>query len=87
MSYKSDGADEDFVLHKLQPVLEEQLSFRLCLHYRDFVIGAGEYTPVGGLVNGGGVAGTLDSHQYVDYWGGRQGPYICRSKLLEISIT
>lgn len=84
MSYKSDGADEDFVLHKLQPVLEEQLGFRLCLHYRDFVIGAGEYTPVGGLVNwGGGVAGTLDSHQYVDYWGGRQGPYI----LLEISIT
>lgn len=54
MSYKSDGADEDFVLHKLQPVLEEQLGFRLCLHYRDFVIGAGEYTPVGGLVKGGG---------------------------------
>lgn len=40
VSYKSDGADEDFVLHKLQPVLEEQLGFRLCLHYRDFVIGA-----------------------------------------------
>lgn len=54
MSYKSDGADEDFVLHKLQPVLEEQLGFRLCLHYRDFVIGAGEYTPVGGLVKGRG---------------------------------
>lgn len=40
VSYKSDGADEDFVLHKLQPILEEQLGFRLCLHYRDFVIGS-----------------------------------------------
>ncbi|XP_062617978.1 uncharacterized protein LOC134279584 isoform X2 [Saccostrea cucullata] len=40
VSYKSAGPDEDFVLHKLQPVLEDQLGFRLCLHYRDFVIGA-----------------------------------------------
>ncbi|XP_048757831.2 uncharacterized protein LOC125668095 isoform X2 [Ostrea edulis] len=40
VSYKSAGADEDFVMNKLQPVLEDQLGFRLCLHYRDFVIGA-----------------------------------------------
>lgn len=52
VSYKSDGADEDFVLHKLQPILEEQLGFRLCLHYRDFVIGAGEYTSVRKLEEG-----------------------------------
>lgn len=43
VSYKSSGSDEDFVLNKLQPVLEDKFGFRLCLHYRDFVIGAGTY--------------------------------------------
>ena len=46
VSYKSSGGDVDFVLNKLQPVLEDKFGFRLCLHCRDFVIGAGTYIDI-----------------------------------------
>ena len=46
VSYKSSESDEDFVLNKLQPVVEDKFGFRLCLHCRDFVIGACTYIDI-----------------------------------------
>ncbi|XP_061197405.1 uncharacterized protein LOC133205578 [Saccostrea echinata] len=39
ISYKSSKEDEDFVLHQLYPKLEEEMGFKLCLHFRDFTPG------------------------------------------------
>ncbi|GFS21741.1 protein toll [Elysia marginata] len=36
VSYKSSPRDERFVLQQLYPKLEQELGFRLCLHFRDF---------------------------------------------------
>lgn len=39
ISYKSSKEDEDFVLHQLYPKLEEEMGFKLCMHFRDFTPG------------------------------------------------
>lgn len=39
VSYKSHPIDEHFVVHVLYPKLEQELGFKLCLHFRDFVPG------------------------------------------------
>nr|WRW24909.1 Toll-like receptor 1 [Sinohyriopsis cumingii] len=38
VSYSSK--DEDYVVHDLVPVLEKNMNYRLCVHYRDFPVGA-----------------------------------------------
>ena len=47
MSYKADDIDEHFVVHSLYPKLEQELGFKLCLHFRDFVPGESKYTFIG----------------------------------------
>lgn len=39
ISYKSSKEDEDFVLHQLYQKLEEEMGFKLCMHFRDFTPG------------------------------------------------
>ncbi|KAK6179155.1 hypothetical protein SNE40_011575 [Patella caerulea] len=39
ISYKSHPDDEEFVLKTLLPKLEKEMKFKLCLHFRDFVVG------------------------------------------------
>nr|KAG5714017.1 hypothetical protein BaRGS_020345 [Batillaria attramentaria] len=39
VSYKSSDVDERFVVTQLFPKLEQELNFRLCLHFRDFIPG------------------------------------------------
>ena len=39
VSYKSTDRDELFVLHTLYPKLEQELGFRLNMHFRDFIPG------------------------------------------------
>ncbi|KAK6179154.1 hypothetical protein SNE40_011574 [Patella caerulea] len=39
ISYKSHPDDEEFVLKTLFPKLEKEMKFKLCLHFRDFVVG------------------------------------------------
>lgn len=41
VSYKSCAPDEYFVVHHLHPRLEKHMGYKLCLHYRDFIGGAG----------------------------------------------
>ncbi|KAL3882135.1 hypothetical protein ACJMK2_028506 [Sinanodonta woodiana] len=38
VSYSSK--DDDYVVHELIPVLEKNMNYRLCVHYRDFPVGA-----------------------------------------------
>lgn len=40
VSYRSIPQDESFIVHTLRPKLEEELGFKLCLHFRDFIPGA-----------------------------------------------
>ena len=39
VAFRSGGDDEDFVLNTLRPMLEDELGFSLCLHFRDFTPG------------------------------------------------
>ncbi len=39
VSYRGLPDDERWVVRQLYPKLEKQMNFKLCLHFRDFVIG------------------------------------------------
>ena len=38
------GEDERFVYNTIMRVLEQEMGYRLCVHFRDFIPGACEYT-------------------------------------------
>ena len=44
VSFRSIKRDESFIVHTLRPKLEEELGFKLCLHFRDFIPGASKWT-------------------------------------------
>ena len=46
VSYRSCAEDQEFVTQTLQPKLEDQLKYRLCLHYKDFIAGEGKLHPM-----------------------------------------
>ena len=43
ISYKATGRDESFVVQTLYPKLEQELGFKLNMHFRDFIPGDSEY--------------------------------------------